>query len=140
MRRKPYLPTILRLAVEHALRRKVKVRVIRDHDGRLAAELERHGRGAPRRGRGDDAPSPAAAREENVVPLEVEQVRRLWDAAVHDGVRGGVEVLRAERLHDPRRSGRELGGLEHGGAARCDGAYEGAEVEDVREVPGPGAG
>lgn len=74
------------------------------------------------RGR-DDAPSPAAACEEDVVPLEVEQVRRLRHTAVHDHIRGGVEVLCAELLHDARGGGRELGGLDHRGATRSDGAY-----------------
>lgn len=126
------------LAPEQPLRRLRKVaNVLGDDGGVPAAELEDH-RGQ-RLGRllGDDGADLRTTREEDNVPLLLHQRVDLGDRAVDDGEGRRVETL-LDHLLDHHGAGRgQLGRLEHGGAARRDGADEGGEQQLDREVVRP---
>lgn len=107
-----------------------------DNGGVPASQLEREGRERLGRLLRDDLGDDLSASVEDLVPLLVEQGRRLGDGALDARVAVRVEGLAQDLLDCDGGVGGRLGGLDDGRASCCDGADERAEGELDGEVVG----
>jgi len=123
------------LAPHHALGRQVEVpHGLVDDGGTLAAQLQGHRREELRGSLHDDLADARAAREEDLVPAQLEQVGGDTHAAGDDLDAVAVDVagqLLEEHLLD---GGGHLAGLDQHAVARGDGAHQGAQLQVQVEV------
>ncbi len=118
-----------------APRRLAEVGVVVEPDRRLAAQLQRDRRQMlGRRPHHDPADRPAAGEDDVVEPLG-QQLRRLWNPALHDPYGPVGEVARHEPGDQRRGGGREFARLEDSRVARRQHTGQRVEQELHRVVP-----
>ena len=129
------LPRIEHLAQRHALGRLRDVRRAPHHDGRLAAQLQRHRREVVGGGMQDVPRDAGRAGEQQMVERHFgERLARLRPAR-DEGQLRGIEIAPRQLRHQRRDHRRIFAGLHHRAIARREDAGERAHHQLHRKVP-----